>query len=600
MAKNRIFNFCLAVFLCFSAEQAAAEELDHIALYGSPKYSGNWQHFDYADPAARKGGRMVLPAYGTFDNFNPFIFKGIAATQVAALTMDSLAVVPDDDITTAYPLIAKKFELTNDYVGFILDERARFADGSEITADDVIFSYQSLVEKGSPLYKIYYADVEKAEKLNDHHVRFYFKKGSSNKELPLILSQMLIYSAKDWAGKDFAKPYLKAPLGSGPYVLADFQTNKYLTFKRNPNYWAKDLPSRKGFFNFDEIRYDYYQDTTVTLQALFSGNIDVREEYIAKIWATGYNNDKVKNGEIIKEEIPHSETARLQNFAFNLRRPQFADRRVREAIGLAFNFEWAQKNLFYNQYERLYSCFTNSGMEATGLPQGRELEILEPFRDQLPPSVFDSAPANPVYGDYLSGRENLRRAAALLKEAGYDFVDGKMTHLQTGQPLTFEILSNSANGSSFTRVMLPFLKNLEKIGIKATFRNLEVNVFKNRLDTFNFDIAIITFPISRLPGNEQKEFWGSESADVSGSFNLIGIKNPVIDALLKGLVSAQSKEDYQAYIRAIDRVLLDEHYMILQWYAPKKQVAYHNKFAHPKTNLKVGFQPNTWWIKENK
>lgn len=600
MAKNRIFNFCLAVFLCFSAEQAAAEELDHIALYGSPKYSGNWQHFDYADPAARKGGRMVLPAYGTFDNFNPFIFKGIAATQVAALTMDSLAVVPDDDITTAYPLIAKKFELTDDYVGFILDERARFADGSEITADDVIFSYQSLVEKGSPLYKIYYADVEKAEKLNDHHVRFYFKKGSSNKELPLILSQMLIYSAKDWAGKDFAKPYLKAPLGSGPYVLADFQTNKYLTFKRNPNYWAKDLPSRKGFFNFDEIRYDYYQDTTVTLQALFSGNIDVREEYIAKIWATGYNNDKVQNGEIIKEEIPHSETARLQNFAFNLRRPQFADRRVREAIGLAFNFEWAQKNLFYNQYERLYSCFTNSGMEATGLPQGRELEILEPFRDQLPPSVFDSAPANPVYGDYLSGRENLRRAAALLKEAGYDFVDGKMTHLQTGQPLTFEILSNSANGSSFTRVMLPFLKNLEKIGIKATFRNLEVNVFKNRLDTFNFDIAIITFPISRLPGNEQKEFWGSESADVSGSFNLIGIKNPVIDALLKGLVSAQSKEDYQAYIRAIDRVLLDEHYMILQWYAPKKQVAYHNKFAHPKTNLKVGFQPNTWWIKENK
>lgn len=600
MAKNRIFNFCLAVFLCFSAEQALAEELDHIALYGSPKYSGSWQHFDYADPAARKGGRMVLPAYGTFDNFNPFIFKGIAATQVAALTMDSLAVVPDDDITTAYPLIAKKFELTDDYVGFILDERARFADGSKITADDVIFSYQSLVEKGSPLYKIYYADVEKAEKLNDHHVRFYFKKGSSNKELPLILSQMLIYSAKDWAGKDFAKPYLKAPLGSGPYVLADFQTNKYLTFKRNPNYWAKDLPSRKGFFNFDEIRYDYYQDTTVTLQALFSGNIDIREEYIAKIWATGYNNDKVKNGEIIKEEIPHSETARLQNFAFNLRRPQFADRRVREAIGLAFNFEWAKKNLFYNQYERLYSCFTNSGMEATGLPQGRELEILEPFRDQLPPSVFDSAPANPVYGDYLSSRENLRRAAALLKEAGYDFVDGKMTHLQTGQPLTFEILSNSANGSSFTRVMLPFLKNLEKIGIKATFRNLEVNVFKNRLDTFNFDIAIITFPISRLPGNEQKEFWGSESADVNGSFNLIGIKNPVIDALLKGLVSAQSKEDYQAYIRAIDRVLLDEHYMILQWYAPKKQVAYHNKFVHPKTDLKVGFQPNTWWIKENK
>ncbi len=595
---RKIASLVLLSFVFCSV--SAAGETESIALYGNPKYTGAWQHFDYADPDAVKGGRIVLPAYGTFDNFNPFIFKGIAATQVAALTMDSLAVVPDDDITTAYPLIAKKFDLTDDYIEFFIDERARFADGSEVTADDVIFSYQSLIEKGSPLYKIYYADVEKAEKTGDLSVRFYFKKGSNNKELPLILSRMLIYSEKDWQGKDFAKPYLKAPLGSGPYVLTDFQTNKYLVFKRNPDYWAKDLPSRKGFFNFDEIRYDYYQDTTVTLQALFSGNIDVREEYIAKIWATGYDNDKVKSGEIVKEEIPHSETARLQNFAFNIRRPQFADRRVREAVGYAFNFEWAKKNLFYNQYERLTSYFTNSGMEATGLPRGRELEILEQFRGQLPESVFTVPPANPVYGDYLSARENLRHAVALLKDAGYDFVDGKMTHLATGRPLKFEILSNSANGSSFTRVMLPFLQNLKKIGIDASFRNLEVNVFKNRLDNFDFDIAIITFPISRLPGNEQKEFWGSASADAKGSFNLVGIKNPVVDKLLDGLVSAQTKEDYEAHIRALDRVLLNEHYIIMQWYAPRKQVAYHNKFAHPQTDLKVGFQPYTWWIKEDK
>ena len=241
MAKNKTVKFFLLVALALFSGRGLAAESDSIALYGSPKYGGGWQHFDYADPDARKGGRVVLPAYGTFDNFNPFIFKGIAATQVAALTMDSLAVVPDDDITTAYPLIAKKFELTDEYVGFILDERARFADGSEITADDVIFSYRSLVEKGSPVYKIYYADVERAEKLNSRHVRFYFKKGSNNKELPLILSQMLIYSAKDWEGKDFAKPYLKAPLGSGPYVLADFQTNKYLVFRRNPDYWVASI-----------------------------------------------------------------------------------------------------------------------------------------------------------------------------------------------------------------------------------------------------------------------------------------------------------------------------------------------------------------------
>ena len=595
-----LYVWAAMFFLPPAALTAAAEATAQIALYGSPKYTGNWQHFDYADAQAIKGGRIVFPAYGTFDNFNPFIFKGIAATQVAALTMDSLAVVPADDISTAYPLLAEKFELTDEYVGFILNPRARFADGSKVTADDVIFSYRSLVEKGSPLYKIYYADVEKAEKLSPSHVRFYFKKGSNNKELPLILSQMLIYSQKDWEGKDFAKPYLKAPLGSGPYILESFQPNKYLVFKRNPNYWAKDLPSRRGFYNFDEIRYDYYQDTTVTLQALFSGNIDVREEYIAKIWVTGYDNDKVRNGEIVKEQIPHNETARLQNFSFNLRRPQFADPRVRQAIDWAFDFEWARRNLFYDQYDRLYSYFSNSGMEAEGLPQGREREILEKFRDRLPESVFDTAPSNPVYGDYRSARQNLRRAVGLLREAGYDFVDGKMTHLESGQPLAFEILSNSANGSSFTRVMLPFLKNLEKIGINTAFRNLETNVFKNRLDNFDFDVAIITFPISQLPGNEQKEFWGSASADTPGSFNLIGIKNPVVDELLEGLVAAQNKEDYQAHIRALDRVLLNNHYMIMQWYSPYHRVAYHNKFAHPQTDLRVGFQPYTWWMKEKK
>ena len=601
MPIKKIYKTAAALlFFCCLSDAAQAAQTDCIALYGNPKYTGDWKHFDYASADAVKGGRVVFPEYGTFDSFNPFIFKGIATGRVVGLTMDTLAVTPTDDHTVAYPLIAKKFELTDTYVDFFLDERAKFSDGSPILAEDVIFSFESLINKGSPLYKVYYADVKNVQKLSDRHVRFNFKEGTNNKELPLILSQIVIYSAKDWEGKDFAKPSMQAPLGSGPYILTDSQPNKYLIFKRNPNYWAKDLPSRKGFFNFDEIRYDYYQDTTVTLQALFSGNIDVREEYIAKIWATGYENDKVKNGEIIKESFAHGDTALLQNFAFNLRHSKFADRRVREAIGLAFNFEWAQKNLFYNQYERLTSYFTNSGMEAVGLPQGRELEILEPYRKQLPESVFTKAPQNPVYGDYLSARANLKKAVSLLKDAGFDFVNGKMTNLKTGKPLEFEILSNSANGSSFTRVMLPFLKNLEKIGIKATFRNLEVNVFKNRLDNFDFDMVIITFPISNLPGNEQKEFWGSQSADVKGSFNIAGIKNPVIDSLLEKMVQAQTKEDYQAYIRAIDRVLLNEHYIIMQWYAPKKNVAFHDKFAHPETDLKVGFQPFTWWMKEKK
>ena len=595
---NRLSAFIFAIL--FLPAFASARPLEHIALYGDAKYTGNWQSFEYVRSDAPKGGRVVLPAYGTFDNFNPFIFKGIAAPQVADLTLDSLAFVPADDVTVAYPLLAKSFELTKEYVGFFLDERAKFSDGTPVLADDVIFSYNSLIEKGSPFYKVYYSDVEKVEKINDRHVRFWFKPESNNKELPLIISQIKIYSEKDWQGRDFSKPELRAPLGSGPYVLDSYSPNKYLIFKRNPAYWGQDLPSRRGFYNFDEIRYDYYQDTTVTLQALFAGNIDMREEYIAKIWVTGYNNELVKSGQIIKENISHNNTARLQNFGFNLRRSKFSDPRVREAIDWAFNYEWAGENLFYNQYSRLFSYFTNSGMEATELPQGRELEILNKYKEELPESVFTKAPSNPIYADIKSSRANLRHAVKLLQEAGYDFVDGKMTNLQTGEPLEIEVLSNSANGSSFTRVMLPFINNLAKIGIKAEFRNVEVNVFKNRLDNFDFDMAILTFPISQLPGNEQKEFWGSASADIKGSYNLLGIKNPVVDKIVDGLVTAQNKEDYVAHIKALDRVLLNGHYMIMQWYSPYERIAYRNRFDHKKTKLKIGFQPDTWWIKEDK
>ena len=599
---KKIITVSLVLLLLLLPGKAAAKALPYLALYGSPKYGDNFAHFAYASPRAEKGGRLVMPVYGNFDNFNPYIFKGIASGEAAGLSTDTLGIVPVDDTTTVYPLIAKAFELPEDksYAGFILDERARFHDGSPITADDVIFSFKALTENGSPLYKVYYGDVESAEKLGPHHVRFHFKKGRNNKELPLILAQLPVFSAAYWADKDFSKPELKPQLGNGPYKIGKFSPNKYIVLNRVKDYWAADLPSRKGFFNFDEIRLDYYQDTTITLQALFAGNVDLREEYIAKIWKTGYDNDLVKKGVIIKEEFPPRQTATLQNFGFNLRRPQFADKRVRRAIGLAFNFEWANERLFYNQYERLFSYYSNSGMEATGLPQGKELQILNKYRKELPESVFTTAPQNPVHGDYLSTREHLRRAVGLLREAGYDFVDGKMTNLKTGQPLEFEILSNSANGSAFTRVMLPFINNLKKIGIKAVFRNVEVSVFKNRLDNFDFDMAILSFPMSQMPGNEQKEMWGSAAADIRGSFNLLGVKNPVGDKLIDEMVAADDKEDYIAHIKALDRVLLDGCYMIPQWYAPRQRAAYRDKFVHPETDLPVGFQPFTWWIKKDK
>lgn len=594
--------FLASLIFCWAMNAQAADVRisESFSLYGAPKYDRNFTHFEYVNPQAPKGGKVTLPNYGGFDSFNPFIFKGIAVGEAAELTLDSLGFSPADDPSGVYPLVAKKFELPDDksYIGFILDENARFSDGSFVTADDVIFSFNSLIEKGSPLYRVYYADVERAEKISDRHVRFYFKKGANNRELPLILTQFKIYSAKDWEGKDFAKPSLRVPLGSGPYLIDKFEPGKYIVFRRNPDYWAKDLPSRKGFYNFDTVRYDYYQDTTVTLQALFSGNIDAREEFIAKIWVSGYDNDTVKSGRVTQAELAHHNPAVLQFFGFNLRLPKFQDKRVREAIGLAFNFDWANEKLFYNQYRRIYSYFTNTDMEATGRPQGRELDILKQYKGELDDSVFTAAPELPSHKTPQETRENLRRAVRLLQEAGYDFVDGKMTNLKTGKPLEIEVLSNSANGSSFTRVMLPFMDNLKKIGIKMTFRNLETNIFKNRLDNFDFEVAILALRISQMPGNEQREMWGSAAADIRGSYNMMGIKNPVADKLIRRLIEAKDKEDYQESVRALDRVLLNGHYMIPQWYSPYQRVAYWaGKLERPRTNVKAGFDIFTWWAK---
>lgn len=596
--KKIIVSSFLGIFLFVGT--ATAKIYDRIALYGESKYQTDFKAFDYVNPQAPQGGKIVLPAYGTFDNFNPYIFKGVAATFVAGLSFETLGFSPTDDPFTVYPLLAEKFDLPEDksYVGFILNKEAKFSDGTPVTADDVLFSFKAITEKGSPVYKMYYSDVDRVEKINDYEVRFYFKPDSNNKELPMILAQFAIFSEKYWRDKDFAKPSLEVPLGSGPYLVKNFQVNKFVELQKNQNYWGKNLPVRRGFYNFETIRYDYYQDTTVTLQALFAGNIDVREEYIAKIWMTGYDNELLKSGKIIKENIEHNDPAVLQNFAFNIRRDKFKDRRVRKALDLAFNFEWANEKLFYKQYKRLYSYFTNTGMEATGLPSGKEKEILERFRAKLPPEIFVKPYELTINSNIYDARENLKKAVALLKEAGYDFVNGKMTDKVTGKPLEIEILSNSANGATFTKVMLPFIENLRKIGIKAVFRNLEVNIFKNRLDNFDFDMAIISYRVSQLPGNEQRDYWGSESADIKGSNNIVGIKNEVVDELIKGLVSAQEKDDYVAYVRALDRVLLAENYVIFQWYSPYSRVAYWDKFGKPDTNIKTGFQPFTWWLKE--
>ncbi|MFI3241375.1 MAG: extracellular solute-binding protein [Alphaproteobacteria bacterium] len=550
-----------------------AKIVDSFNLRGEPKYK-NFNNFDYVNPNATKGGTITLPDYGTFDNFNPHIFKGIASSQAFGLTVETLGVSPIDDQTSLYPLIAKQFELPEDksFIGFIIDKKAKFNNGLKITAEDVIFSFESLINKGAPIYKMYYSDIEKVEKITDNHVRFIFKKNSENKELPLIVGQIPIFSKKDFKDRDFSTPSLIPPLGSGPYIIEKFEQGKYINLKKSPNYWAKKHPTRVGHFNFNEVKFDYYSDTSISIQALFSNNIDAREEYTAKIWATGYDNNLIKNKNIIKENIKHNKPAPLQNFAFNLRKEKFQDKRVRQAIGLAFDFEWANKNLFYNQYKRLNSYFTNTGFEYTKFK-------------------------NPEHNNYKQTRENLKQAVLLLNQAGYDFINGKMTNIKTNKPLSFEIFDNSANGSSFTRVMLPFINNLKKIGIDAKFRSLEVNIFKNRLDNFDYDIAILSYPVSKSPGNELKEYFGSKSADIKGSFNILGIKNPKVDDLINQIITAQTQKKYSQAIKNLDEILLNEHYMILNWFSPTQRIAYWDKFEHPKTDIKTGFMPHTWWIK---
>lgn len=586
--------------LCLGVIQAQAKVSYTLSMYDNPKYKRGFENFEYVNPSAPKKGKIVLPAYGSFDNFNPYIFRGIAFSDGADLTLESLGYTPVDDQVTAYPLLAEKFEISDDksFVGFILNKNAKFSDGSPVSADDVIFSFNALLEKGAPFYKIYYADVDRVEKVNNRHVRFHFKKGTANRELPLILTQFKIFSAKDFEGKDFATPYLEPPLGTGAYVISKFEPNKFVELKRNENYWGKDLPVRRGFYNFDTIRFEFYQDTTVTLQALFAGSIDAREEYIAKIWASGYKHKKIDDGTIIKEEIAHNNPATLQFFGFNTRLPKLQDRRVRKAISLAFNFDWANDKLFYNQYKRIYSVFSNTDMAATDLPKGKEKNIWQDLRKYLPEDVWAEKFSLPDNSTSEKLRNNLKQAVSLLQDAGYDFKDGKMTNLETGEALEVEVLSNAANGSTFTRVMLPFIENLAKIGIKMTFRNLEVNVFKNRLDKFDFEMAILSYRMSNMPGNEQREIWGSETADIVGSYNFLGVKNKAIDVIIDGLVRVEKVDDFKAYAKALDRVIMNEYYFVPHWYSPYERIAYNKKLHHPQSNIKTGIDLYTWWIEE--
>ena len=580
-----------------SAEEGQPGSVVHhahaIAMHGEPKYGPDFTHFDYVNPDAPKGGTLRLAESGTFDSFNPFIPKG---TPGVSSSIETLMEGSGDEPFTMYGLIAESVEWPEDrsWVTFTLRPEARWQDGQPITVEDVIWSFETLKTKGSPFYRYYYASVAKAEKVGDRQVRFTFSQ-TDNHELPLIMGQLPILPKHYWEaeGRKFEATTLVPPLGSGPYKVKDFEAGRFILLERVKDYWGQNLPINRGQNNFDLIRYDYYRDETAIRLALKAGDIDYREENQAKAWALDYDVPAVRDGWLKKVEIADHSPTGMTAFVMNIRRTVFQDSRVREALGYAFDFEWTNRNIFFSQYTRTQSYFSNSELAATGLPQGEELQILERYRGRIPNEVFTTAYQAPKTDGSGWPRENLKRAFALLAEAGWVVKDMKLVNAVTGRQMTFEILYVSPD---LGRVVLPFIHNLRRLGIDVRPRLVDPSQYINRLRSFDFDMIIFGWGESDSPGNEQRSYWGSSAADSPASRNVIGIKDPVIDDLIDLVIKAPTRASLVARTRALDRVLLWHHYVIPGWHLSEQRLLYWDKFSRPKTLAKFGTSWSFWWF----
>ncbi|WP_248797550.1 extracellular solute-binding protein [Pseudomonas sp. MWU13-2105] len=582
--------------LLFSALAGLADAAPQhaLTLYNEPpKYPADFQHVDFVNPDAPKGGTFRQSAMGGFDSLNPFITKGVPADGLD-LIYDTLMRQGLDEPFTEYGLVAEKIERApdNSWVRFYLRPEARFHDGQPMRAEDVVFSFQTLMKDGAPLYRTYYADVDEVIAEDPLRVLFKFKR-TTNRELPLILGQLPVLPKHWWADRDFNKGNLELPLGSGPYKLAEVKAGRSVRYERVKDYWAKDLPINRGFYNFDVMVMDYYRDNTVALEALKAGQFDFWLEVSAKNWANAYNTPAVAQGRLIKEQITNRNPTGMQGFIYNLRKPMFQDIRVREALSLLFDFEWTNKQLFNGAYHRTRSYFENSEMAATGLPDATQLAILEPLRGRIPEQVFNQAFEPSVCDASGMIRPQQRRAYQLLQEAGWRIVDDKMVDAH-GKPVSIEFLLAQ---TEFERVLLPFKRNLADIGIDLVIRRVDVSQYINRLRSRDFDMVVGSFPQSNSPGNEQREFWKSSSADKPGSRNLMGLKDPAVDELVEALIDSDSRQSLVEHARALDRVLQWGFYVIPNWHIKTWRVAYWDHIGHPRVSPAYDIGLNTWWIK---
>ena len=586
----------LAAACLLAAATAVAAPRHGISVFGDLKYPEDFRHFDYVDSGAPKGGAIKVPAIDTFETVNPFILKGRKEALAEALLFDTLMTPAQDEPDSFYALVAKSVETAGSLVAFNIDPRARFHDGSPVRAEDVAFTFDLLREKGHPQYRMVYRDVERATVAAPLRVEFVLKPGE-HRDLPTRLAALPVLSKAYYAERNFDKTTFEAPLASGPYRIGKLEPGRSITYARVPGYWAKDLPVNRGRYNFDKITVEYYRDREVAFQAFFAKQYDFREEFTSRQWATQYDEPPVRKGLIVRETLPDETPSGVQAFIPNLRRGKFADVRVRHAIDLAFDFEWTNRTLFFSLYERTNSMFENSDLAARQPPSDSELALLEPWRGKVPDEVFAAPFRAPVTDGSGRVRKNLRKAARLLKQAEWRIEDGVLKN-SAGEPLTIEFLLFEA---SFNRIVNPYIANLKRLGIQASIRIVDAANFKRRTDSFDFDVVIRRIAQPLTPGLEQRSYFGSRAAEVPGSFNIGGIRDPAVDALIEKVITASSRAELTTAVRALDRVLMWNRYVITQWYKGEHNIAYWNKFGRPATSPRFDMGVlDTWWYDREK
>ena len=562
-----------------------------LALVGDPLLPADFPHFPYANPDAPTGGEVVLAAVGSFDSFNPWILRGTAGPVEAV--WDTLTRTSADEPDTGYAHLAQVIEVAADRtsVSFELHPQARWHDGTPVTAADVAWTFETLRDHGRPYYRQYYAGVDRVSVESPLRATFHFK-SADNRELPVILGQLTVLPKHWWQGRDFEAPLSEPPLGSGPYKVGHFEFGRTLVMERVADYWGRDRPTAKGLDNFGSIRTEYFRDSTVLLQAFKAGQVDFRRENISKVWATEYDFPAIQKGLVRKQAFPSRLPTGMQAFVMNTRRKVFTDRRVRQAMAQVFDFEWANKNLFFGLYTRTESFFSSSDFAATGLPGPDELKLLEPFRAKLPPELFTTEFRLPVTDGSGNNRDGLRRALALLNEAGWQEKDRKLVNAD-GEQMSFEILLDEP---VFERITLPFVQWLQRLGIAVRVRTVDPSQYQHLTDSFDFDMTVAVFGESDSPGNEQMDYWSSGSAKEEGSSNLAGVSDPVVDALVAQVVGANSRAELIAATRALDRVLLWSWLVVPHWHIREVWAAWWDRFGHVDVPIRSGIAFNAWWV----